>query len=156
MQFCERMRRVATLAFFRKVWYKGTQYGTHPAFLDINEKGKGKMKHIVALLCAFCLALGASSAIAGGCASGKGGCKPTKLVPTPKPVLAERKCVPVRTSEATTVTYMTPSLSAMYIAGPTCCCSSSAGVYIPAVNGQSLGGTTTLIKNDFVCEGEVK
>lgn len=118
------------------------------------------MKKAFALFCALFLflAIGASSAVAGGCPKGKDGCEPTRLVPVKKPAPppVERKCGWVETTETTTATYATPSLPAMYVAGPACCCTSSPGVYISAVNGQSLGGTTTLVKNKLVCEDEVK
>lgn len=118
------------------------------------------MKKAFALFCALFLflAIGASSAIAGGCPKGKGGCEPTRLVPAPKPALplVERKCELVRTTEVATATYATPSLPAMYVAGPACCCTSSPGVYIPGVNGQFVGGMTTTIKTTLVCEDEVK
>lgn len=124
----------------------------------MRKEGK-EMKKFIAFLCVLLsLATGASSAVAGGCPKGKGGCEPTRLVPAPKPALplVERKCELVRTTEVATATYATPSLPAMYVAGPACCCTSSNGVYIPAVNGQVVGGTTTTIKTNLVCKDEVK
>jgi len=115
------------------------------------------MKQVVALWCVvLCFAMGVSNAIAGPT---KG--KPTKLVEKKEvvakpPAPVEEDCVFVRVTENITVTYTTPSLPAMYVAGPTCCCTSSSGVYISAVNGQFLGGTTTTIKTTLVCKGEVK
>lgn len=112
------------------------------------------MKEIVALVClTLSLAFGVQNAEAGGGKKGiPTGHEATRDKPKAEPSPPERRCALVQTTEVTTVIYTTPSISAMYIPGPACCCVSLPGTYVQGVNGQYLGTTTALINSKLVCE----
>lgn len=82
------------------------------------------MKLAIALLCALFL-LGAQSAVAGGCAKGKGGCVKTTLVPTPvveeKPLLPKKECVWVERKTMSTEPSRLYSITPMPFENCGCC-----------------------------------
>lgn len=113
------------------------------------------MKLAIALLfCALSCLLGAQSAVAGGCAKGKGNCVTTTLVPAPvveeKPLPPEKKCRVVKwmgTSIDGGIQVFTP---AQFIP-PSCCCGGS-GTFIQGVDVRVPAVPTTVIHQKVVCE----
>lgn len=109
---------------------------------------------VVALLSALCLLFGAQSVVhAGTCPKGKGGCLPTKLVEKQLPPPA-KKCIEVKSVGTTAVTYVSPSVPAMFT--PASCCCGGSGTFSQAVSGQYLSTETVHLKSTLVCEDEKK